>query len=296
LKIARFDEGRIGIVTGDEIVDVTAACGIDAAEWPPVGPLRLIAGFETLRPALEAALATAPRRKLAEVRLLAPVPWPSKVVAYPVNYHKHGQEMQAAYRATHQGFFLKPPSSISGPHDPVVLPNLPGREIHHECELGIVIGKEARNIRAEDWEDHVFGYTCLMDMVVRGREERVVRKAYDSFCPIGPYVVTRDEVGDPSNLRGQLWVNDELRQDANTRDLVLDIPGMIQTAAAVMTLHPGDIIATGTPEGVGIIRAGDRVRIEFERVGEMTVDVVAGTGGYTQVFEKPYIPEIIKAV
>lgn len=294
MKIARFDGGKIGIVLGDDIVDVTEACGLAPGEWPPVGPVRLIRDFAQLRPAIEAAASSGARVPLASVRLETPVPWPNKVIAYPVNYHAHGKEMQAGYRATNQGFFLKPNSSLSGPADPVVLPNVPGREVHHEAELGIIICRTARGVKREDWKDYVFGYACLMDMVVRGREERVFRKAYDSFCPVGPWIATADEVGDAEQLDFKLWVGDELRQSANTRDLVLDIPGMIETASAVMTLQPGDIIATGTPEGVGPIADGDKVRIWIERVGEMTVDVVQGDQGATEVFAQSYVPPIIK--
>lgn len=294
MRIARFDGGKIGVVDGDSIVDVTAVCGIDPAEWPAVGPLRLIRDFAALRPAIEAALPTAPRHALADVRLETPVPWPNKVIAYPVNYHAHGREMQANYRATNQGFFLKPSSAVSGPNDPVELPSVPGRQVHHESELGIVIGKEVRGLKREDWREAVFGYACLLDMVVRGREERVFRKAYDTFCPVGPWIVTADEVSDPANLDMKLWVGDELRQSANTRDLVLDIPGMIETASAVMTLYPGDIIATGTPEGVGPVVDGDVIRIVIDQVGEMNVPVVQGNRGMTEVFAQPYVPPIIK--
>lgn len=295
MKLARFNEGRIGVVVDDQhLVDVSAVVGLDLAQWPPVGPTSLIARFAQLRPEIEKVLNDLPRIPLASVKLLTPVPWPNKVIAYPVNYHDHGREMQANYRATHQGFFLKPNSSLSGAGEPVVLPNVPTREVHHESELAIVIGKEARGIRREDWRDYVFGYACLLDMVVRGREERVFRKAYDSFCPVGPWIVTADEVGDPTHLEMKLWVNEDLKQHANTRDLVLDIPGMVEMAAAVMTLYPGDIIATGTPAGVGQVRAGDRIRIRIERVGEMSVDVVQGTLGATPVFDAPYTPDIVK--
>lgn len=288
MRIARFDGGRVGIAAGGMVRDVTLAAGVDPDAWPPVGMLCLIAGFAERRAAIEAAAARAVPLPLSSVRLDTPVPWPSKVIAYPVNYHAHGKEMSAAYRADAQGFFLKPPSSVSGPADPVVLPALPAREVHHECELGIVIGRTARGIGRAEAMDCVFGYACLLDMVVRGREERVFRKAYDTFCPVGPWITTADEVGDPSTLDMRLWVNGELRQSANTRDLVLDIPGMIEMAAAVMTLHPGDIIATGTPEGVGPVGPGDRIRIFIERVGEMTVDVVQGEGGFTNALAAPY--------
>lgn len=295
MKISRFNEGQLGIVVDDRyVVDVTSIVGEDAGMWPPIGATRLIANFAQLKPVIEAALTQFPRVPIEDVRLLTPVPWPNKVIAYPVNYHDHGREMQAGYRATHQGFFLKPNSSLSGAGEPVVLPNVPTREVHHESELAIVIGKQGRDIARADWHQYVFGYACLLDMVVRGREERVFRKAYDTFCPVGPWIVTADEVGDPANLEMKLWVNGELKQHANTRDLVLDIPGMIEMASAVMTLYPGDIIATGTPAGVGKVSDGDKVRIRIERVGEMTVGIVAGTGGATEVFAQPYTPDIIK--
>jgi 2-keto-4-pentenoate hydratase/2-oxohepta-3-ene-1,7-dioic acid hydratase in catechol pathway len=299
MKIARFGQGQVGVVVGDEVVDVTGVTGIEPGEWPPVGPNRLIRDFASYVDVLTEAVATGPRIPLADVDLLTPVPWASKVIAYPVNYHDHGQEMQAGYRADVQGFFLKPPSSLSGASEPVVLPVVPGREVHHESELGIVIGKGGRDIPRAEWAEHVFGYACLLDMVVRGREERVFRKAFDTFCPVGPWITTADEVGDPTNLDMKLWVvrpdgSEELRQHANTGNLVLDIPGMVAMASAVMTLEPGDIIATGTPAGVGPVEAGDTIRIVIERLGEMSVDVVQGTSGRTEVFAKPYTPAIVK--
>jgi len=294
MRLARFDGGRIGIVLDQEIADITGIAGVDPAEWPATGVLRLIRDFDAKRAEIEAALESAPRKPLAAVRLETPVPWPNKVIAYPVNYHAHGKEMQAQYRATNQGFFLKPCSSLSGPADPVVLPNVPGREVHHESELAIIIGKQVRGLKREDWRGAVFGYACLLDMVVRGREERVFRKAYDSFCPVGPWIVTADEIEHPDQLGMKLWVGDELRQSANTRDLVLDIPGMVEMASAVMTLYPGDIIATGTPEGVGPVVAGDRIRIAIDQIGEMSVDVVQGELGMSEPFAQPYVPPIVK--
>jgi len=288
VKLARYNNGRIGVVTESGLVDVTEAAGVDPAQWPPVGPTQLIADFDRLRPAIEAALASGTPIPLSEVRLKTPVPWPNKVIAFPVNYQAHGVEMGAGYRANNQGFFLKPSSSLSGESEPVVLPDLPGREVHHESELAVVIGKTARNVAPEDWKDVVFGYACLLDMVVRGREERVARKAYDTFCPVGPWITTADEVKNPDQLQMRLWVDDELRQDANTRDLVLDLPGMIAMASAVMTLYPGDIIATGTPEGVGPVVAGNKIRIEIDDLGEMVVDVVQGEGGQASMFDEPY--------
>jgi len=283
VKLVRFDGHKIGLVRDRMVIDVSDLAGAEADEWPPVAMNRLIANFASYRPKLEAALSH-PGKPLDSVKLLTPVPAASKVIAYPVNYHDHGVEMGQSYRANNQGFFLKPPSSLSGASEAIVLPALPDRRIDHECELAIVIGKQGRGVPAAQWRDYVFGYSCLIDVVVRGKEERVARKGFDTFCPVGPWIVTADELGDPAALRGRLWVNDELRQDANTRDLVLDIPGMIEAASAVMTLYPGDIIAAGTPAGVGPIKDGDKVKIEFERIGSMTLDVVRGNGGNASFF------------
>src|SRR5579871_6638619 len=287
MKIARFDGDRVGLVEGENILDVTEAIGASPGEWPPVAMNRLIAGFPEYRRKL-AHDVRGRTQPLSAVKLLTPVPWPNKIVAYPVNYHEHGVEMGSSYRANNQGFFLKPPSALSGPAEPIVLPVNSGRRIDHECELAVIIGKQGRDIPREAWREYVFGYSCLIDAVIRGKEERVTRKGFDTFCPVGPWIVTEDEIGEAAHsLRGRLWVNDELRQDANTRDLVLDIPGMIEMASSVMTLYPGDIIATGTPAGVGPMRHGDKVRIEFERIGAMELDVVQGTTGLRSIFTQP---------
>lgn len=294
MRIARYNEGRIGVVRGEVIVDVTDLAGVTPGDWPDVGPVRMINQFAEVRPRLEAAAASGPGIPLTDVTLRTPLPWPNKVIAYPVNYHAHGKEMSAGYRADVQGFFLKPSSSLSGAGEPVVLPDLDGREVHHESELAIIIGKTVRNVGPDEAMDAIFGYACLLDMVVRGREERVFRKAYDTFCPVGPWITTRDEVPDPAALSMRLTVNGGLRQSANTRDLVLDIPGMVEMAAAVMTLYPGDIIATGTPEGVGPVSAGDVIDISIDRLGAMRVPVVQGQGGRAKPFLTPFVPQIVK--
>jgi 2-keto-4-pentenoate hydratase/2-oxohepta-3-ene-1,7-dioic acid hydratase in catechol pathway len=272
MKLFRFNGGRIGVVNGGIAYDLTDALDIDVSAWPPIQVVQLIADFDARmhqvwqHPSLR-------KISISDVRLDVPIEWPNKLLAYPVNYVKHGEEMKSSNRANLNGFFMKANSSLSGPNDSIVLPDLPGREIHHECELGIVIGKQGKNIARENALEYVFGYACLIDMVVRGSEERVMRKSYDTFCPFGPWIVTADEVPDPANLQARLWVNGVLKQDANTRDLIVDIPEMIEMASKVATLYPGDIIATGTPEGVGPVQRGDRVRIAIDQVGEMTVDV-----------------------
>jgi 2-keto-4-pentenoate hydratase/2-oxohepta-3-ene-1,7-dioic acid hydratase in catechol pathway len=288
MKIARFNGGRIGVVIDETLRDVTAAAGIDRAEWPPVGPLRLIANFGALRDTLLAAARAAKPLPLAEVRLETPVPWPNKLIAFPVNYHDHATEMASTGFADLQGFFLKANSSLSGPCDPIALPNITGREIHHECEIALVIGTQGRQIAVADAMDYVFGYACLMDITIRGTEERVMRKSFDTFTPVGPWIVTADEISDPRDIKMRLWVNGALRQSATTRDLIVDIPNMISVASSAATLYPGDLIATGTPAGVGPIEAGDEVTIEVEHVGRMSIPVVASPFGASAVFSKPY--------
>jgi 2-keto-4-pentenoate hydratase/2-oxohepta-3-ene-1,7-dioic acid hydratase in catechol pathway len=278
MKLARFNGGRIGIVLGQTIRDVTGMVGIDPAAWPPTGVLKLINDFESYRDQLDTG--DGEELPLDAVTLDAPIAWPNKIVAYPVNYRDHGEEMHSDYTAASRGFFLKSPSSISGPTDPIVRPDLPSWEIHHEGELAVIIGKTVRHLSRDEAMGCIFGYSCLLDMTVRGIEvERVMRKSYDTFTPIGPWIVTADELGDPSGLDLKLWVNGVLRQQANTRQLILDIPEMVSMASSVMTLYPGDVIATGTPAGVGAVAAGDTVTLDIERVGRMSIPVVQGQGG-----------------
>ncbi len=293
MKLISFDNGHLGVVTADGVIDVTDFSGVAADFWPPVGMVRLVEQFDALGSPLRDALATRSPVALSSVRLDAPVRWPNKVIAFPANYHAHIDEMKtssggsgviSAFKASGQGFFLKSNSSLSGPADAIVLPPLEDREIHHECELGIVIGKRGRGIAAEDSHEYVFGFTCLLDMVVRGVEERVMRKSFDTFCPTGPWIVTADEVPDFSNINMRLTVNGVERQSACTRDLIVDIPEMIAMASAVMTLEPGDIIASGTPAGVGPVNEGDIIEITIDGIGSMQIPVVRGTQGEHSVW------------
>lgn len=286
MKITRFNEGRIGVVVGERIHDITSLVGERPEEWPSMGIVRTIRDFAQHRSAIEAFVAKDAGLPLSEVRLLTPVPWPNKLIAYPVNYVDHATEMNSVGFANVQGFFLKANSSLIGPQDAIELPNLPDRAVHHECELGIIIGKECREVSEEDAWDQIFGYACLMDITVRGKEERVMRKSYDTFTVVGPWIVTADEVSDPANTEMKLWVNEELRQHANTRDLIVNIPKMIALASSAATLYPGDIIATGTPAGVGPIVEGDTVRIDIDKVGTMSVPVVQGQYGRNFVFDR----------
>lgn len=297
MKLASFNYGRIGVVDGDGVAEITDLLQYDPTNWPPVGMLRLIANFSTLQPRIADRIADSKRLRLDQVKLNCPVAWPNKIVAFPANYHAHIDEMKAGpgliskFDAGGQGFFLKASSSLSGPQEPIVLPAISDREVHHECELAIIIGKGGRDIAKEAAIEHIFGYACLVDVVVRGKEERVMRKSFDTFCPMGPYITTSDEIECHDAIALELTINGELRQKANTRDLIVGIPEMIEMASSVMTLHPGDVIASGTPAGVGPIKAGDVLTIRIAGVGEMNLDIVAGASGGHPLWLKTSAPE-----
>ncbi len=285
MKLALFNDYRLGVVRDDTIVDVTSALphwdnGYAANFW-----LRLCHDFDTLRPRLEEAARGGQGTPVSQVRLHAPVLNPSKIIAAASNYGAHREEMAARRDFTgHANWlsefdvFLKAPSSIIGPEDTVYLPHVPGREIHHESELAFVIGQGGKDIPVDRALEHVLGYTILLDITVRGDGDRSRRKSYDGFTPIGPYLVTGDEIGDPHNLHIQLWVNGQTRQDVNSGDMLVNIPEMIAHASQVFTLCSGDVFTTGSPPGVGQIHAGDTMVTEIGKIGRMTNYVKAGPG------------------
>lgn len=295
MKIAIFDTMRVGVVDGDQIRDVTDAIGETTDVWPPVFMNRLIADWEAVRPRIDAALANAPPVPLASVTLQAPSPYPTHIVATPANYRKHIAEMGSigvtprGKNAATQGFFLLSTASLCGVSRGIELPRgYETRRFDHESELAVIVGKVARNVPRAEALNHVFGYSCLIDVTLRidgeNNEERVMRKSFETFTPMGPWITTADEVGDPSNLRNTLTVNGETRHDASTADLIVDVPGLVEMASSVMTLYPGDIIATGTPEGIGPIVPGDDVTIRIERVGEFSIPVRIGDTVPPRVF------------
>ena len=275
MRIAVYDDSRVGLLRNETLVDVSDLVSARNGEWPPVFLLRAIADFERLRPRLSEALQRREGIPLGRVQLRAPVVFPSKVIAAPVNYRLHIEEMRSQVKhelhaIEKYGLFLKAPSSVVGPDATVELP-FADRRTDHEVELGVVIGKTARDVAAGDAMNHVFGYTGVMDITVRGEEDRSTRKSFDSFTPVGPVLVTADEIPDPHALQLQLWVNGERRQNGNTRDMIWNVPRLIEYASHVMTLYPGDLFSTGTPDGVGPLKAGDQVTIDVERIGRMSV-------------------------
>ena len=229
-----------------------------------------------------------PALPLDSVRLEAPIPVPRRNVwCVGRNYHAHAKELSAsvfknntADPASWPIFFTKVPETVVGPRDAVVLPgDAISTQIDYEAELTLVIGKGGRNIARDKAMEHVFGYTIVNDVTARDVQMRHQQwdlgKSFDTFCPMGPWIVTADEL-DGSNTRVRLWVNGDLRQDALTTDLIFDLPSLIETCSRGITLYPGDLIATGTPSGVGMgmtpptwLKAGDAVRIAIDGLGEI---------------------------
>lgn len=276
MKIALFNDFKIGVVKSERVYDISTIVNWDSTK-PQDSLEKVIFEFNELKGKIEAQLENVDSYALSEVKLNPPVPKPSKIVAAPVNYFLHQDEMNeqfsnAEYTIEKLGFFLKAPSSIVGPNDTVKLP-FKERRTDHEAELAFVVGKRAKDVPASEAHKYIFGYFALMDITVRGKEDRPWRKSFDTFTPIGPWIVTSDEVTNPNELGFKLWVGDEVRQAANTKDLIYDCYKFFEAASAAMTLEPGDILTTGTPEGVGPITDGDVVRIKIDRIGEFSVNV-----------------------
>ena len=213
--------------------------------------------------------------------LLSPVANPGKLIAAPVNYFKHLQEARGDEGIHFQnqvgeiqkvGCFLKASSSLVGASSPVAI-RFPERRNDHEIELAVIIGRKADRVPAARALDHVAAYTIGLDMTVRGPEERSMRKSIDTFSVLGPWMVTADEFGDAADVDLELTVNGEVRQKANTADLIVTIPELIEWTSRYYTLHPGDVIFTGTPDGVGPVTKGDTVRATIARIGTLEVAI-----------------------
>jgi 2-keto-4-pentenoate hydratase/2-oxohepta-3-ene-1,7-dioic acid hydratase in catechol pathway len=291
MKIARFNADRLGVVLLDEgqVADVSGALEVlKPTRWPTPPGDQLVQNLDAVREAAERLLPGAPRLALDEVELRSPVANPTKVVGAPLNYAKHQVEVgeqKEIHHNTHSskfdgfetpiaklGLFLKANTSLVGPSAGIRLAQRE-RRTDHEVELAVVIGAQAADIPAERALEIVAGYSIGLDMTVRGPEERSFRKSPDSYTVLGPWLVTADEIPEPDTLGLSLHVGEELRQQAATSDLLVDVRGLIALASRWYTLYPGDVILTGTPEGVGPVGAGDVMTAELDRVGRMEVAV-----------------------
>jgi len=287
VRLAILDGLRLGVVSETAVIDVTAAL-----PWPhDPDPLtagwwrRLCRDLDLVRPALAAAARdpAAPRVEVGAARLLAPAVNPSKIVAAASNYQEHVAEMHEVQGRTlgrveswmmEFDVFLKAPSSIAGPRDDIVLPpDQRDREIHHEAELVAIVGKGGKDIAPGDALSRIAGYTIGLDITVRSKADRSRRKSYDTFSPLGPWLVTSDEAGDPADMDIELERNDVLKQKVSTRDMLVPVQDIVAYASRVMTLLPGDVLFTGAPPGVGPIEPGDTLRVRISRLGEMGLTV-----------------------
>jgi len=281
MKLCTFSHGRskrVGVVDGDSILDLAAAA--------PALPREMLGFLEAGRDALtaaHAALAKGPRVPLAEARLEAPIARPPKFLAVGLNYADHVAESGLETPKLPM-IFNKQSTCVVGPHDPVHVPRA-SHVVDYEGELGFVIGRRCRHVSREAAADVIAGYLVVNDVTVRDWQFRVptwtMGKSFDTHGPIGPWIVTTDELADPHQLRLRTWVNGELLQESNTKQLIFDCFALVEHLSTAFTLEPGDIVATGTPSGVGIARkppvllkAGDVVRVEIDGIGAIENPVI----------------------
>jgi 2-keto-4-pentenoate hydratase/2-oxohepta-3-ene-1,7-dioic acid hydratase in catechol pathway len=282
MRICRFDQDRLGVVKDDQIHDVTPVLqGLPPLAWPLAPGDHFFNHLEALRGPMQARADQVPGVSIESVKLLSPVANPGKIVAAPVNYALHLDESRAdkainfgtqVKTIADYGVFLKATSSVIGASQ-TVMADWPDRRIDHEVELALVIGRKGFRIPESQALSHVAGYMIGLDMTIRGTEDRSFRKSLDTFTVLGPWLVTADELGDPSQLDLEITVNGQPRQKSNTALLIWNVQKLIAYASQAYTLYPGDVIMTGTPEGVAPVVPGDTMHARIERIGQMKVAV-----------------------
>ncbi len=286
MRFCRFGDGRLGLVEGSNVRDVTAALDVLSSYRHPL-PTHdvMIANLERVAERARLIAAHSPIMPLQSLKLLSPVANPGKIIGAPVNYKKHLEEVIGDPEIHYQnkineiqkaGVFLKATSSLSGPGEGIALRKLDRRN-DHEVELAFVIGKQASNVSRGEALSYVAGYAIGLDITIRGPEERSLRKSSDSYTILGPWLVTRDEIPNPGNLDLGIAVNGDVRQSSNTKYMILGVAELIEFASSFYTLYPGDIIITGTPEGVSPIVPGDVIVASIEKIGTMEVQVRAAS-------------------
>ena len=274
MKLVYFDDFKLGIVVGASVVDVTNV----VKDVPHLGARDLISGlierFDDYRARLEQAEATGNALPLAQVKLRAPLPRPVNIDCMAVNYMEDGTRKEPAPINA----FHKSPGSIIGDGDTMILPDVPATIFEGEAELALVIGKRASNVAAADAMKHIFGYINFIDGSARGLPPSgntfYQMKSRATFCPIGPYLVTADEIKDPLNLQVRLWNNGTLMQNYNTSDMAHKIPRCIEWVSSIHPLEPGDILALGTNHrGLNPFQDGDLIEIETEPLGRLRIRI-----------------------
>jgi 2-keto-4-pentenoate hydratase/2-oxohepta-3-ene-1,7-dioic acid hydratase in catechol pathway len=286
MRFCRFGDDRLGLVEGSIVRDVTAALDVLSSYRHPL-PTHdvLIANLDRVAERARAIASHSSSLPLASLKLLSPVANPGKIIGAPVNYKKHLEEVIGDPEIHYQnkineiqkaGVFLKATSSLAGPGEGIALRKLDRRN-DHEVELAFVIGKQASNVSRVEALKYVAGYAIGLDITIRGPEERSLRKSPDSYTILGPWLVTADEIPNPGNLDLGIKVNGETRQSSNTKYMILGVRELIEFASSFYTLYPGDIVITGTPEGVSPIMPGDVVVASIEKIGTMEVQVRAAS-------------------
>ena len=282
MKFCRFDDERLGLIDGNSVRDVTGALDVlPRCSYPLPQHDIFIANLEAVTTRARAVAKDVRALPLESVTLLSPVANPGKIIAAPVNYQKHLTEVRDnpqlhgnnpghTFSIHSAGLFLKATSSLVGPGQGIVV-RCAKRRTDHEVELAVVIGRTASRVKRDEALSYVAGYSIGLDISIRGSEDRSFRKSPDSYSVLGPWLVTADEIPDPGELDLQLTVNDQLRQDSNTKYMILGVPELIELASAFYTLQPGDLLFTGTPEGVSPIQAGDRIVATIDKIGSMSV-------------------------
>jgi 2,4-didehydro-3-deoxy-L-rhamnonate hydrolase len=289
MKLCRYDDDRLGVARGDLVHDVTLAQTEIRNSLPyAMKGDAVVAALPQWRERIERMADKAPCKPIGEVKLLAPVARPTKLSCAPTNYQAHIAEMTAAAaqpgsqvvtvqsaKIAEAGMFLKANSSLVGPSEGIAV-RFPDRRSDHEVELVMVIGKAGSDIPQSRALDHVACYCLGLDITVRGREDRSFRKSVDGYAAAGPWMVTADEIANPDALPLTLEVNGEIRQDSDTNMLIYDCRRLIEFASSFYTLYPGDLIYTGTPEGVGPVKPGDTIVCRSSPVlGELKIAVRA---------------------
>lgn len=274
MKLLFFDEFRLGVLKGDAVVDLSDLVE-DLSAFGPQHQIRwLIEHFEEQRGRIEDLVASRDGVPVAQVRIRPPLPRPGNIDCMAVNYMEDGTRSEPAPINA----FMKPSASVIGDGDTMVLPDVPATIFEGEAEMALVIGKRASHVRAADAMEYIFGYVNFIDGSARGippaGNSFYQMKSYDTFAPIGPYLVTADEVSDPQHLQVRLWNNGKLQQNFNTDDMAHQIARCVEFVSSIHTLEPGDIIPTGTNHrGLNPFQDGDRIELETEGLGRLHVTV-----------------------
>ena len=274
MKLVFFDDFKLGVVKGDTVVDMSnAVSGIEhTSPQDLIG--KLIENFSQYRASLQEAVDSGSGIPLNQVRFRSPLPKPPNIICMAVNYMEDGTRDEPAPINA----FQKSPNAVIGNGDTMILPDIPATIFEGEAEIALVIGKRASNVRQEDAYDHIFGYGNFIDGAARGLQAGgntfYQMKSRDTFAPMGPYLVTADEIDDPQNLDVKLWVNEDLKQSFNTDDMAHKIPRIIEWVSSIHELEPGDVIATGTNHrGLSALQNDDKVELEVQGLGTLQFNV-----------------------